>query len=141
TPSRQMSGLFYQVTRANKSKRLKGWKTFHWNILANPFFGKDYDTRWKRGIEGLAKLYGSEEEPAEIDSPLMQREAFGRWVHEDAAYVYEVHKVAAEKLFYARHRQRTDGFVDIPAALLDLPWNKGKDEANLEGTFFALGAD
>lgn len=133
TPVRNMSGLFYDVTRPELDKRLAGWSVYHWNLLANPFFGSTYDERWRKGILGLQRLYGGER-AAPIDSPIMQREAFGRWVHEDAAYVYVVHKVPARELFYAPARARADGFPDLEAALVDLPfpWREAQ---------FAMGVD
>lgn len=139
SPSRELSSFFYGITRPDVSRRVPGWNVYHWNLLANPFFGKDHDARWKRGILGLQKLYGGPD-VAPIDSPLMQREAFGRWVHEDAAYVYAVHRVPERELFYAPHRARADGFVDVAAALADLPWSAG-GKVDLSSCFFALGAD
>ncbi|MGH7177649.1 MAG: terminase large subunit domain-containing protein [Tepidisphaeraceae bacterium] len=151
TPVRQMSGLFYDVTRPD-DKRLPGWKVHRWTLLANPYFGRaklirgrwfvvwrENDSivsgphteeqlpaaiagaRWTNGVFGLQKLLGGEK-AAPIDSPIMQREAFGRWVHEDAAYVYVVHKVPQAELFYAPARLRADGFPDIPLCLEDLPF-------------------
>jgi hypothetical protein len=133
TPVRQMSGLFYDVTRDDVSKRLHGWSVHHWTLLDNTFFGATRDERWTRGILGLQTLFGGPE-VAPIDGPLMQREAFGKWVHEDSAYVYYVHKVAAESLLYAPQRLRPDGFPDIRAALADLPWD-------WKQAHFALGVD
>lgn len=164
TPSRQMSGLFYDITRPDKDKRLQGWNVYHWTLLSNPYFGRaklvrgrwhvvwrENDTivsgphtegelasaiasaRWQNGVIGLQKLLGGER-GAPIDSPIMQREAFGRWVHEDAAYVYVVHKVPASELLYAPTRLRPDGFPDIKRALEDLPYDHKE-------AWFSLGVD
>jgi hypothetical protein len=164
TPVRQMSGLFYDVTRTELEKRSRGWNVHHWTMLANPYWGRaklidgrkfvvwgDRDqvvsgphasaelpaaiagARYTKGILALQALYGGAE-VAPIDSPIMQREGFGLWVREDAAYVYHVHKVRREQLLYAQPRFRPDGFPDIPAALKDLPWDWR------EG-LFSLGAD
>ena len=133
TPVRQMSGLFYEVTRPEIAKRLKGWSVHHWNLLANPFFGKTTEERYSRGMVALQGLYGGPE-VAPMDSAIMQREGFGHWVYEDSNFVYHVHKVAASELLYAPQRLRADGFPDIAAALKDLPW-PWKDG------FFALGVD
>ena len=133
TATRQMSGLFWDVTRPEVDKRLAGWSVHHWSLLDNPFFGADRDERYRRGVLGLQALYGGAE-VAPIDSPIMQREAFGQWVREDAAYVYHVHKLPPERVLYAPHRLRGDGFVDVPRALADLPWD-------WRGAQFALGAD
>jgi hypothetical protein len=152
TPSRQMAGLAWDVTRPEREKRLQGWKVHEWNMLANPYWGREKQIRGQwfvvwgardevvsgphapgeleagiagarmtKGILALQDLYGGAE-VAPIDSPIMQREGFGRWVREDAAYVYAVHKVLPSRLFYAPARMRPDGFPDIPAALADLPW-------------------
>lgn len=134
TPSRQMSGLFYDVTRTD-GLALKGWSVHRWNGLANPHFGRvTWDAvhqRWlvvnKMGAaEGafsnrddalaaaarlryrdfvldLQRLFGGAE-VAPVDGPLMQREAFGKWVHEDAAYTYAVNKVPRHRLAYAPSR-------------------------------------
>ncbi len=166
TPVRQMSGLFWDVTRPELEKRTKGWKVHHWNLTANPFFGRAKHikgrgvfvvwgardeivsgphqpgeleaaiagARWTKGIIALQTLYGGPE-VAPIDGPIMQREAFGRWVREDAAYVYAVHKVPHARLLFAPHRARLDGFPDIERALQDLPFD-WRDEG-----FFALGGD
>ena len=133
TPVRNMSGLFWDVTRPEVERRLAGWSVHHWTLLDNPFFGDSLDERYRRGVSALQRLYGGPE-AAPIDSPIMQREAFGRWVREDAAYVYHVHKVPSERLLYAPHRLRADGFVDVPAALEDLPFDYRQAQ-------FALGAD
>lgn len=164
TPSRQMSGLAWDVTRPEVDKRTKGWSVHKWTLLENTFFGREKPidgrwfvvwgvkdeivsgphvvgelaaaiagARWKHGVLALQHLYGGPD-VAPIDSPIMQREAFGLWVREDAAYVYHVHKVPTAKLWYARPRYRDDGFPDIAKALLDLPWP-------WQEAFFSLGVD
>ncbi len=164
TPTRQMSGIAWDVTRPEHNKRLPGWKVHEWTMLANPYWGhakriggelftvwgaKDEvvsgphepgeldaaiaGARWTKGILALQQLYGGPE-VAPIDSPIMQREGFGRWVREDAAYVYHVHKVPTSRLWYAPARYRDDGFPDIPKALKDLPWP-------WEEAFFSMGVD
>src|SRR5262249_53198603 len=45
SPSRQMSGLFYEVTRPDVARRLPGWNVHHWNLLSNVYFGRDHDER------------------------------------------------------------------------------------------------
>lgn len=160
TPVRNMSGMFWDVTRPEKEKRLPRWSVHHWTLQANPYWGRAKGNmvvwghrdevvsgpheaghlqaavagaREKMGTLAMQDLFGGPE-VAPIDSPIMQREAFGRWVREDAAYVYAVHKVPHEKLLYAPHRTREDGFPDIPAALRDLPWDWRQG-------LFALGVD
>jgi hypothetical protein len=138
TPSRQQSGLFYKVTRTDADadgqlKRMPGWEVHYWTILDNVYFGATEADRWTRGVEQLQELYGGKN-VAPIESPIMQREGFGRWTLEDSNYVYAVHKVAASSLTYAPHRQRADLFADVPAALEDLPfpWHEG---------MYAMGVD
>lgn len=160
TPVRNMSGLFWDVTRPEIDRRQDGWSVHHWSLTANPFFGRakgrmvvwgakdepvsgphaDHElddavrkARWEKGIVGLQTLYGGPE-AAPIDSPLMRREGFGDWVREDAAYVYHVHKVPEEILLYAPARKRADGFPDVARALQDLPFNWMDAQ-------FSLGAD
>jgi len=164
TPSRQMNGLFWSVTRPEPERRLPGWSVSHWNLLQNPYWGRGkrfedgwrvvwganddvvsgphsepempaaiQGARWTKGILALQQLYGGPD-VAPIDSPIMQREAFGRWVREDSNFVYAVNRVPQEWLFYAPERLRPDTFPDVEAALADLPrpWKE---------CFFALGVD
>lgn len=164
TPVRNMSGLFYDVTRPDKKDRLPGWRVHSWNLLANTFFGRAKrirgewfvvwgaldeivsgpheesrlqaaiaGARWTKGIVELQQLYGGPD-VAPIESPIMQREGFGLWVREDAAFVYHVHKVPKERLLYAPARMRPDGFPDVKRALEDLPFP-------WQDAMFSLGAD
>ena len=163
SPSRQMAGLFYDVTR-DDGRAIKGWGVHRWNMLANPHFGRaraeagawwavtkvgtidggPYATeveaqerakelRFRDGILDLQTLYGGAD-VAPIDSPIMLREGFGRWTHEDAAYVYAFHRADHDALHYAPPRLRKDGFPDIPRALRDLPGGG-------VNAILALGAD
>lgn len=133
TPVRQMAGLFWDVTRPELEKRTKGWSVHHWTLLANPHFGATHEERYENGMVDLQTLLGGPD-VAPMDGPIMQREGFGRWVREDSNFVYAVHKVPAAQLLYAPQRLRPDGFLDIPAALKDLPWDWKQG-------FFALGVD
>lgn len=164
TPSRQRSGLAWDVTRPDKENRARGWSTHHWNLLHNTFFGRPkviagrtfvvwgardeivsgphtdgeleaavYGARWTKGMLELQKLYGGPD-VAPIDSAIMLREGFGEWSAEDTSFVYHVHKVPAQKLLYAPARMRADGFPDVEAALLDLPWDWRE-------AMYSLGAD
>jgi hypothetical protein len=164
TPVRQMSGLFWDVTRPEVDKRLAGWSVHHWNLLANPYWGRaqlvggawyvvwgardevvsgPHDrgelaaavmgARMTKGMVALQTLYGGPE-VAPMDSPIMQREGFGRWVREDAAFVYAVNRIAASRLLYAPHRSRPDGFPDVAKALGDLPFDWRE-------SMFSLGCD
>lgn len=150
SPSRQMAGLFYDVTRTD-GKAARGWSVHRWNLLDNPHFGAAvnvdgawwarnvrgdlehgpfmsqaeaaahlHDMRWRDGILKLQERYGGAD-VAPLDSPIMRREAFGEWTHEDAAYVYALHRAKKDVLFYAEQRNRTDGFPDVLRCLYDLP--------------------
>jgi hypothetical protein len=160
TAVRQMAGLFYEASRPDLERRAPGWSVHHSNLLENPYWGRAKGryvvwgardemvsgphtpgempaavagARWKMGMESLQALLGGPM-VAPMDAPMMQREGFGQWVREDAAFVYHVHKVPQGSLFYAPPRYREDGFPDILRALGDLPWDWR------EG-LFALGAD
>ena len=150
SPSRQMAGLFYDVTRGD-TRAAKGWSVHRWNLLDNPHFGaavhvegawwarskrgelefgpyltrdeaqaKASELRWRDGILDLQNLYGGPDVAA-LDSPIMLREGFGQWTHEDAAYVYAFHRGKQDRMFYARQRNRLDGFPDVLRCLYDLP--------------------
>jgi hypothetical protein len=185
TPVRNMTGLFYGVTRTD-GEASKGWSVHRWNLLHNPFFGRhelasdgtyrvigksgrplpeSYATenevraavhaeRYRSGVLELQESFGGAD-AAPVDAPLMQREAFGQWVHEDALYVYAVHRVPRDTLTFAPARYaplvlrvpRMDGdqishddvgfprFPDIEASLADLPGWPERDY------LFCLGAD
>jgi len=162
TPERKMSGLFYDVTRLDS--KMKGWNVQRWTLMDNPYWGraKQIDGQWftvwgakdeivsgphdpkkllaavlaarhLTGVLGLQELLGGPD-VAGLDSPIMRRQTLGEWVKEDSNFVYAVNKLTDAELFYAPHRVRADGFVDVAAALADLPydWRDGH---------FALGVD
>lgn len=147
TAERKMSGLFYDVTRPEVDKRLPGWEVHMWTLLDNPYWGRaDGDmvvwgandavvsgpheadeledavlaARQRTGVTGLQDLLGGPE-VAPLDSPIMRRQAGGQWTREDSNFVYAVNQLTDAELFYADARYRPDGFVDVPAALEDLP--------------------
>lgn len=150
TPVRNMSGLFWEVTQPTLSARTRGWSVHHWNLMANPYWGRaeKRDGRWfvvalvskvvsgphlegelKAAVIGARHTYGmlalqellGGPEVAPLDSPTMRREGFGEWVYEDANYVYWAHKCRRDELCYAPARLRDDGFPDVTAAMRDLP--------------------
>lgn len=165
SPARQTSGLFYNVTRPELDKRIKGWSVHAWNLLRNPYFGavivvdgKLYvrarlrvvagpfadpaeartaalAARMEHGLEDLRRLLGG----PPMDSPIMQREGLGRWTYEATSYVYAVRAHDRAALCYAPHRPlagHPQGFPDLPGALADLPgWKEGRPY------FFSLGGD
>lgn len=164
TPIRNMAGMFYDVTQPTVSARRRGWSVHHWNLLANPFFGRPEErdgqwfviagagevvsgphalgeleaavvgARYTRGMLDLQELLGGPE-VAPLDSPTMRREGKGEWVHEDSNHVYAVHKLRRDWLCYAPARHREDGFPDIAEACKDLPGWPDREY------LFALGAD
>jgi hypothetical protein len=166
TPVRNMSGLFYEVTQPNVALRTRGWSVHHWNLMANPYWGRIEVRAGQRYIialvgevvsgphrpdEDLAAMvidarhrYGmlalqellGGPDVAPLDSPTMRREGFGEWVYEDANHVYWVHKLRREQVCYAPARLRPDGFPDIRTAMCDLP---GATE--LRHYFCAFGND
>lgn len=156
--------LFYNITRVDPNERWNRWLVSRWTLMANPYWGraKQVDGRWfvvwgakdevvtgphevdelpaavlaarhLTGVLGLQELLGGPE-VAPLDSPIMRRQAFGEWVREDSNFVYSVSKLTDAQLFYAPHRTREDGFVDVARALEDLPydWKQG---------IYALGVD
>lgn len=164
TADRKMSGLFYDITRTELKKRQKGWEVHAWTLLQNPYWGRAKLIKGKlfvvwghrdqvvsgphtpetiqaevmacrhiQGVLGLQKLLGGPD-VAPLDSPIMLRQAGGIWTKEDSNFVYDVNKMPEGSLTYAPARYRADGFIDIPRALLDLPykWDEG---------LYALGVD
>lgn len=144
TPTRTMAGMFYDITRPDVEKRPKwtrAWSRHHWTLLDNTFFGATREDRFQRGLIGLQTLLGGAD-VAPLDSPLMQREGGGKWIYEDADYVYPVRAVPDDVLFYADARwiDNASGppMVDLEAALRDLP---GEGDEAWRDYFFALGTD
>ncbi len=164
TPERKMSGLFHDVTRLDAAAKWQAWDVARWTLTDNPYWGriKQINGAWfvvwgaadeivsgpheppaltaavaaarhLTGVLGLQELLGGPD-VAPLDSPIMRRQAFGEWVREDSNFVYAVNKLTDDELLFAPHRVRADGFVDVVAALADLPydWTSG---------LFALGVD
>lgn len=133
---------------ADRSPR---WEIHHFSVVDNPYFAKPVwqDGQWfvtgRPGIDALHGPFSSEEEAEKAsvtlrwertagnaiqengwdqDDPDLLREWYGRWVKEDARFVYDLHKVNEAEVIYAPQRLLEDGFPDIKTALLDLPgWN------------------
>jgi hypothetical protein len=158
TANRQQSGAFWDITKPT-NKTDSRWEVHRWNMLANPHFGRavrDERGQWwvyalkmqapvsgphgagdiEAAVAGARLKFGIQQLAADlevpVDSPIIQREGFGVWTPEDAAYVYQVRKM--QNPFYAPARWRSDGFPDIAAALRDLPGDWGEYH-------FSLGAD
>lgn len=171
TPKRNAVGMFHDITQPDKAKRSRGWSVHHWNLLANPFFGRAETrggklyvvarlgdvisgphepdkieaevrgARWTQGIVALQELLGGPE-VAPLGSPLLRREGLGEWAYEASAYVYPVHAVDMASLCYAPARYRDDGFPDIQRALEDLPgWKDGRTYFNVLGADLGYSPD
>lgn len=129
TPSRDLAGMFYEVTRDDQP--LPGWEVHAFAQVDNPHFGATPEERWARAAESARRENGWSEE-----DPDFQREYLGRWVASDARWVYAVHGVPAHQLVYAPQRLAADGFLDLRAAMRDLPGaSEGRDY------FVAMGCD
>jgi hypothetical protein len=82
----------------------------------------------------------------DVDDAHVQREFFGKWVKSDARYVYPVHAVPDHVLLYAPQRLRPNTFrpehpawLDVEAALADLPFNRRAGRSYQ--WMFAIGVD
>src|SRR5690606_25876831 len=115
TPGVDLIGLFYDVTRDDKPPP-GGWSVHRWSVLDNPFFGATRDERYARTIQAHCDEFGLSPEDPEV-----QREWFGRWVKEDARFVYAVHAVPEDRLCYAKYQTLPDGTPDFDAHIAALP--------------------
>jgi len=181
TPGRDCAGRFYDVTKDVDEGRLPNWEVHVMNVTDNPMFGRviedpcDDGTVWWVEDNLLARtgpFQSLEEAEAEAikvrwdrtagaeiaeknlkgDEPDFVREWLGRWVKEDARYVYPVHVVPKHLLLFAPQRLADNPFrgsdprfdhhprwYDHDAAIADLPRPKfGKREYQW---MFAIGAD
>jgi hypothetical protein len=86
--------------------------------------------RWERSAGEAIRENGWS-----TDDPDLLREYFARWIKDDARYVYALHAVPEHEIVYAPVRLAPDGFLDLRAAMADLP-NFGKIDY-----FTATGAD
>jgi hypothetical protein len=129
TPSRDLVGLFYDVTKPDTE--LDGWSVHTWSVLDNPFFGATEEERWERTAVEYCKRHS-----LSFDHPSVRRDWGPEWVKEDARYVYAVHEVPEHRLCYAPPRVRADGLPDLPRALADLP-ALAKGETEWQFTLFA----
>lgn len=118
TPSRQLAGLFYDVTKeAEQGQRAPGWEVHEWTVSDNPYFGGTPEERWE--ATGAAVLHDN---GWTLDNapPVFVREWLGKWATADALYIYAVH--AAPPVEFAPVRVDTGtGRYDHAAALADLP--------------------
>jgi len=129
TPDRDCSGMFYDVTRNDRTP--DGWDVHALSVTMNPRFGASAAERWQRTAARALADNGWTE-----DDPDFRREWLAQWVHEDARFVYAAHAVPMHELTFAPARIAADGFPDLTEALADLP---GADLGR--EYFLALGAD
>lgn len=130
TPSRFCHGYFYDITGPDSDK--DGWSKHTLTVLENPWFGATKEERYERTVGAYCKQFGYTEA-----DPVVRRSWFAEWVKEDALFVYEVHRVKDEELFYAEPRWQSVEipaprggvhqlvFPDIAACVGDLPTNDG----------------
>jgi len=164
TPGRDCIGRFYDLTKDEDEGRLPGWEVHVINVTDNPFFGHVAEEQCDDGsvwwvVDNLGERHGpwqslGEAEEAAIkvrweqtagaelrergwkgDEPDFIREWLGRWVKEDARFVYPVHAVPRHKLLFAPQRLVDNPFrysedgrfdthpdwYDHDAAMRDLP--------------------
>lgn len=134
TPSRSLSGLFYEVTKeSEQGARKEGWEVHEWAVIDNPYFGATAEERWEATAgKTLATKGWTLDDPP----PQFVREWLGKWTTGDALYVYAVH--ARPPLEFAPVRVATDGTYDHRRAVLDLPARVGSEEI---AWYFSMGAD
>lgn len=81
TPGPVRAGYFYDIDQGEQSSR---WSHHHWTILDNP---------WIQKLSGRppAELLREERDQRGVgeDDPTYQREAMGRWVHDESALVFK----------------------------------------------------
>jgi hypothetical protein len=136
TPSQDCAGYFYDVTDEDG---IKGWEVHRWSVVDNPHFGDTAEERWaKTAGEALTENGWDGTEPDFL------REWLGKWVKEDARYVYPVHGVPKHVLIYAPQRLTENPidrshakWLDVTAALADLPRGPSREYEWMT----AIGAD
>lgn len=134
TPGDVCAGFFYDVTRDDKPElRKPGWSVHEYSALDNPAFGDTPEERYKR-----TKGRAIERNGYRGDEPHLVREWDGKWVMEDAEFVYAVHAVQEDILLYADARYTDDGRIDVAHALTDLPTRPNGEKYAWK---FGLGAD
>lgn len=187
TPGVDCAGMFYEITKQpdlNDGPPLAGWEVHEFAQVDNPFFGsvaKNDD-----GTFGVVDNHGAREGACETievaealaakvrwrntgedalktrgwkgDEPDFIREFFGRWVREDARYVYPVHVRPRHDIIYAPERRIANPFwktherfkdhpqwFDVNKAISDLPklpkFNKRRQWMYAIGVDFGYNPD
>jgi len=140
TPSRTLSGLFYEASKpADHGERVPGWEGHQFSVVDNPFFGRTEQERWDNTAGKTLRTKGWD-----IDDPppAFVREWLGQWTKGDALYVYAVHARPPHEFAPNRVNAAT-GYYDHALALSDLPeYVLDEDGRRIRiRWFFALGAD
>lgn len=91
TPTAFTKGLFYDVTKADTSKREIGWEVHAWNTFDNPYMEK----KWKKRMDVLLTTT-----PDIVKTPGYRRMYLGEWVTDlnDLCYKYNPYKNYVDKL-------------------------------------------
>lgn len=194
TPSRDCSGMFYEVTKdvdGGDGAPKEGWEVHTIASTDNPFFGRVVggpgedgklvywieDNMFKENGEHHGDADGKpftsflaaekhaqyirDERTANMalkdqgwtrDNPDFIREWLGRWVREDARYVYPIHICKPYDLIYARQRLIKNPYkhvhprfadhpdwIDVKKAVNDLP--KAPKYNRRRQWMYAIGAD
>lgn len=139
TPSQNLAGLFFEVTReADQGERKVGWDVHEFAVTDNPYFGATPEERWAAtaGAELARKGWSLDNPP-----PQFVREWLGRWTKGDALYVYAVHAAKPEE--FAPVRVNDEGAYDHAAALADLPVFTLDDRGRRDPIewYFTMGVD
>lgn len=140
TPSRQLSGLFFEITKEpEQGPRKAGWDVHEWAVIDNPYFGATAEERWDAtaGATLIAKGWSLDAPP-----PQFIREWLGKWTTGDALYVYAVHAKPPPEFGAVRVDAKT-GAYDHAAAVADLP-PFFVDESGVQEPirwYFTMGAD
>lgn len=118
TPSRQLAGLFFEVTKEpEQGPRKAGWDVHEWAVVDNPYFGATDEERWEATAGATLRTKGWS-----LDAPPPQfiREWLGKWTAGDALYVYAVHAMPPREFAPVRTDEKS-GAYDHKRAVADLP--------------------
>lgn len=138
TPGRDCVGMFYDITKEPDEDELPlpGWDVVELSVTDNPFFGRAVlqDGKW-HVVDNVGDTEGPFETQAEADEravkvrweraagddlrkkgwtgdePDFKREWLGKWVKEDARFVYPVHSVPKHVIAFAPQRLMDNPFI------------------------------
>jgi hypothetical protein len=140
TPSRTLSGLFFDVSKEpEQGEREAGWEGHEFTVKDNPYFGSTEQERWEStGGEVLRKKGWDPKNPP----PQFVREWGGKWTTGDALYVYAVH-ARPPHLFAPARVDRETGRYDHATAMRDLPTfiTNASGRQEVIEWYFGLGVD